>query len=405
MFAPALNSINAPLALTGQPIGPLSDEQAMDWALVCASQALWLSNPNPRVGCVLTDDKRTIIATGFTQAAGQAHAEIMALRDAAGRGLDLSAATAYVTLEPCAHHGRTPPCCDALIASGIKRVVIGALDPNPLVAGQGMARMQAAGIEVVHGVRAQASQWLNIGFFSRMLRNRPWVRLKMAASSDGVTALPNGQSQWITSDQARADGHAFRARACAVLTGAGTVLSDDPQLTVRNLAVQRQPHVVVVDSRLQTPLQAKLLQPSQPERQVWLYHSGQASTEQQAALTNAGAQLRSLPSAAGKVDLPAMLADLSERGVNELHIEAGAALNGSWLREGLVDELLLYIAPSLLGQGAGLSTFGPLCDLNQGIAMDFAAPTLVGPDLRLQATMRVAHAWLQQHLAQHVTTD
>ena len=393
-------SVNLPGDTVHVPSRVDGDDHAMRLALLLAQQALWLSNPNPRVGCVIATLDGDVLGTGHTQAAGDAHAEVMALRDAAQRGVSVLGATAFVTLEPCAHTGRTPPCCDALIAAGLQRVVFAALDPNPLVAGQGAARLRAAGIAVSHGLRAQESQWLNIGFFSRMLRKRPWVRLKMAASADGITALPNGQSQWITSAQARADGHAFRARACAVLTGAGTVLSDDPQLTVRDLAITRQPHLVVVDSRLQTPVSAKLLKPSMPAREVWLYHSGAATTEVQKqhrlqeALSGAGAQLLCKRNSAGKVDLNALFLDLGQRGINEVHVEAGSALNGSLLREGLVDELLLYVAPKLLGQGLGLSGFGPLDDLAKAIEMDFATPTVIGPDIRLQAVVRGAAAFL-----------
>ena len=397
--APA--SVNQAAPAPDMPSSVDSDTHAMRLAMAWAHQALWLSNPNPRVGCVLTAANGSVIASGFTQAAGGPHAEAMALRQATERGLSTVGATAFVTLEPCSHVGRTPPCCDALIESGIKRVVIGALDPNPQVAGQGLARIRNAGIEVSHGLLANESRWLNVGFFSRMLRQRPWVRLKMAASSDGVTALPNGNSQWITSEQARADGLAFRARSCAVLTGAGTVLADNPRLNVRGFSLQRHPHLVVVDSRLQTPPDAKLMNPTQPVRDVWLYHSGIAGLAVQAGLSEAGAQLRAMGNAAGKVDLAALFADLAQREVNEVHVEAGSALNGSLLREGLVDEVVLYFAPTLLGQGLGLSSFGPLTELVQGIDMDFAAPSLIGPDVRLQALVRGADSFLNTPLYTH----
>lgn len=387
-------AIGAPSAAPVIPQHVRNDAHAMQLALSLAQQALWLSNPNPRVGCVITTANGRVLGSGYTQKAGSAHAEVMALADAAHQGVNVAGGTAFVTLEPCAHTGRTPPCCDALIAAGIKRAVIAAPDPNPQVAGQGIARMRAANMEVSQGLFARESQRLNIGFFSRMLRNKPWVRMKMAASVDGITALPNGQSQWITGAQARADGHAFRARACAVLTGAGTVLSDDPKLSVRGLDVQRQPHLIVVDSRLQTPLDAQLLTATTPARTVWIYHSGSAHADTQAALTQAGANLRTMRNAAGKVDLTAMLRDLANMGINELHVEAGSALNGSLLREGLVDELLLYVAPKLLGQGSGLSGFGPLDRLSDAIEMAFATPTVVGPDIRLQAIVGGADAFL-----------
>ena len=230
----------------------------MNQALGLAAQALFLSNPNPRVGCVITAANGHVLGQGFTQQAGGPHAEVMALRDAAAAGRDVRGATAYVTLEPCAHQGRTGPCCDALIQAGVAKVVASIADPNPLVAGQGFARLRAAGIEVVVGPGAEESRELNIGFFSRMVRGTPWVRLKVAASLDGTTALHNGASQWITSAAARADGHAWRARSCAVLTGIGTVLADNPVLNVREVPTPRQPQLVVVDSRLQTPPDASL---------------------------------------------------------------------------------------------------------------------------------------------------
>ena len=361
-----------------------SDQEAMALALAAAERALWLSNPNPRVGCILTTPDGEVLGQGHTQAVGQAHAEIMALRDAAANGRDVRGATAYVTLEPCAHHGRTPPCVDALIDVQVSRVVIAATDPNPSVNGSGIARLRAAGIDVTQGLMADAARGMNIGFFSRMIRKTPWVRLKMAASADGITALPNGESQWITSPEARADGHRFRAQACAVLTGAGTVLADDPHLGVREVSTTRQPHVVVVDSRLQTPVNARLLT---GEREKWLYHSGVADDATCDALKRTGATLIALANAHQKVDLAALLTDLAARGVNEVHLEAGTALNGSFLRENLVDELLLYLAPTLLGLGQGLSNFGPLTALADGRAMRWLPPTMVGPDVRLRAVI------------------
>jgi diaminohydroxyphosphoribosylaminopyrimidine deaminase/5-amino-6-(5-phosphoribosylamino)uracil reductase len=352
-------------------------------ALDLARQSIGITEPNPRVGCVLVsaDDLR-VLGSGHTQAAGQAHAEIVALRDAAARGEDVRGATAYVTLEPCAHHGRTGPCCDALAAAGIGRVVASLEDPNPLVAGQGFARLRAAGVAVEVGPGAHESRELNIGFISRMVRGRPWVRMKIAASLDGQTALANGQSQWITGAAARADGHAWRARAGAVLTGVGTVLQDDPRLDVRLAPVGRQPPLVVVDSRLQTPPSAALFGVAQ--RPVWAY-AAEAQPEAQAALEAAGATVTHLPGPGNKVDLAALLADLAGRGVNELHVEAGFKLNGSLLREDLVDEFLVYLAPRLLGPGQGMVNIGPLDQLAQGVALEFTAVDLVGSDLRLLA--------------------
>ena len=357
-------------------------------ALGLAAQALFLSNPNPRVGCVIASPTGEILGQGFTQRAGGPHAEVVALHDARARGNDLRGATAYVTLEPCSHQGRTGPCCDALIAAGIAKVVASLADPNPLVAGQGFARLRAAGIEVLVGDGAQESFELNIGFFSRMVRKTPWVRMKMAASLDGTTALPNGESQWITSSAARADGHAWRARACAVLTGIGTVLEDNPRLDVRDVATPRQPHVVVVDSQLQTPPDARLLIAG---RACYIYCAAPNDTAFQArkqALESQGAVVVELPNAHNKVDLSAMLADLASRGVNELHVEAGSKLNGSFIREGLVDEMLVYLAPCMLGEGLAMAHFGPLTQLDQGLSMDFKSVEKIGPDVRILARVK-----------------
>ena len=359
-------------------------------ALGLAAQALFLSNPNPRVGCVITAPDGQVLGEGFTQQAGGPHAEVMALRDAEARGNNVRGATAWVTLEPCAHQGRTGPCCDALIAAGIGKVVASLEDPNPLVAGQGFARLRAAGVVVEVGQGAAQSRELNLGFFSRMVRGTPWVRLKVAASLDGTTALHNGTSQWITSDAARADGHAWRARACAVLTGVGTVLADHPRLDVRAVSTPRQPHVVVLDSHLQTPPDAPFFIAG---RACWIYAAGQFDTDagrsafatRRQTLEARGAAVALLPGADGRVDLKAVLHDLARRGVNELHVEAGHTLNGALLDAGLVDELLLYLAPTLLGPGRGMADRAPLADLAQGIPLEFGAVQAVGPDLRVLA--------------------
>jgi diaminohydroxyphosphoribosylaminopyrimidine deaminase/5-amino-6-(5-phosphoribosylamino)uracil reductase len=311
----------------------------------------------------------------------------MALRDAAERREDVRGATAYVTLEPCAHHGRTGPCCDALAAAGIGKVVASLADPNPLVAGQGFARLRAAGVAVEVGPGADESRALNIGFFSRMVRKTPWVRMKMAASLDGLTALPDGSSQWITSEAARADGHAWRARAGAVLTGIGTVLEDNPRLDVRLVTTPRQPALVVVDSRLQTPPDAALFQPGRPV----LIYGAEEKPEAIAALRARGAEVVLLPGPGGKVDLAALLADLGQREVNELHVEAGYKLNGSLVREGLVDEFLVYLAPKMLGQGQGIASFGPLAALGEAVELEFSSVERVGPDLRVLASVRGRH--------------
>ena len=350
-------------------------------ALACAKDALAMSDPNPRVGCVITDENGTLLGSGHTQRTGGPHAEVMALQDAAARGSSIKGATVYVTLEPCSHHGRTPPCCDALIEAGIKKVVVSVQDPNPLVAGQGIARLRAAGIEVAVGPGAAESRELNIGFFSRMIRKTPWVRMKMAASLDGQTALLNGQSQWITGEAARADGHAWRARSSAVLTGIGTVLADNPRLDVRLVQTSRQPLVVVVDSKLEVPLDAHILIAG---RLLIIYASTQNDAKK-AALQALGVTVIYMPGEAGKVDLPAMLRDLAKREVNELHVEAGHKLNGSFIREGLVDEFLLYLAPKLLGTGQGMASFGPLQHLSEATQLQFLSADKVGDDLRIRA--------------------
>ncbi len=366
----------------------------MNLALSLAHQALWLTSPNPRVGCVITcaDDK--VLGQGHTQRAGGPHAEIMALRDAAERGHSVIGATAWVTLEPCAHQGRTGPCCDALAAAGIGRVVAALTDPNPQVAGQGLARLAAAGVQTdilnpKDEIAVQARE-LNIGFFSRMERGQPWVRMKVAASLDGQTALQNGQSQWITGPEARADGHAWRARACAILTGIGTVLEDDPLLNVRGLDTPRQPHLVVVDSRLDMPLQSKLLNTQgtgDQARQIWVYTAVDPANAEQAqkraALCALGVTVIDMPGSGGKVDLSAMLRDLARREINELHVEAGHKLNGSFIREGLVDEFLVYLAPQLLGPGQGLANMPVLTDLNGAFRLAFQTVDRIGADLRL----------------------
>ena len=353
----------------------------MHEALALAEQSIGLTEPNPRVGCVIVAPDGRVLGRGRTQQAGGPHAEVMALRDAAARHDIVHGATAYVTLEPCAHHGRTPPCCDALIEARIGRVVMALVDPFPQVAGQGAARLRAVGIAVEEGLLAKEARELNIGFFSRVQRGRPWLRLKAAVSLDGRTALENGVSQWITGPAARTDGHAFRRRAGAVLTGVGTVMDDDPRLDVRLVETAKQPLRVVVDSRLETPPTAKLLAPPG----AVLIYAAQPHAEREAALRAAGAEIAYQPGAGGKVDLAAMLADLAKRGVNELHVEAGHKLNGSLVREGLVDEFLVYMAPRLLGIGRELAAFGPLTRLEDTLDLRWTSVERIGEDLRLIA--------------------
>jgi diaminohydroxyphosphoribosylaminopyrimidine deaminase/5-amino-6-(5-phosphoribosylamino)uracil reductase len=381
-----------------------SDSDFMALALAWAAKGMYITAPNPRIGCVIVRDG-VVIGAGHTQPAGQAHAEIQALRDAAARGNDVRGATAYVTLEPCSHHGRTPPCSEALVAAGVGRVVAAMVDPNPLVAGRGMAQLQAAGIAASQGVLAEQAYELNIGFFTRMRHGRPWVRLKTAASLDGMTALDSGESQWITSPAARADGHRWRARASAILTGIGTVKADDPQLTVRgvdassvdapnadassvdtangntsSVATPVPPRRVIVDSRLDISLDARILQGAP----CWLA-AALPDPDKAAALRAAGHEIILLPNAAGKVDLPALMLELGRREINELHVEAGSKLNASLLREGCVDELLVYLAPSLIGPGQGMFALAPLAQLADKVALHFHAVDKVGPDLRILA--------------------
>lgn len=350
-------------------------------ALALAASSLYLTAPNPHVGCVIVDHLGCIVGQGHTQRAGGPHAEVMALRDAAANNRDVRGAVAYVTLEPCSHRGRTGPCCDALIAAGIKKVIASIADPNPLVSGQGFERLRAAGVEVEMGPGAAESRELNIGFFSRMIRKTPWVRMKIAASLDGTTALENGQSQWITGIAARADGHAWRARACAVLTGIGTVLKDNPGLDVRLVQTLRQPSVVVVDSRMDTPLDADLFIAG---RTLLIYAAVENDTRRK-ELESKGATVILMAGANGKVDLAAMMRDLGQREINELHVEAGSKLNGSLIREGLVDEYLLYLAPMLLGPGPGLAALAPLSELTRSVKLEFKSTQMIGLDLRVIA--------------------
>jgi diaminohydroxyphosphoribosylaminopyrimidine deaminase/5-amino-6-(5-phosphoribosylamino)uracil reductase len=357
----------------------LSDTEGMALALEWAAKGMYITAPNPRIGCVIVRDGE-VIGAGHTQPAGQAHAEVQALRDAQARGNDVRGATAYVTLEPCSHHGRTPPCSNALIQAGLGRVVAAMDDPNPLVAGRGLAQLAAAGIAVSAGSMANEAHELNIGFFNRMRFGKPWVRLKTAASLDGVTALDSGESQWITSPEARADGHAWRARAQAILTGIGTVKADDPQLTVRGIDTPLQPRRVIVDSRLEIDPGARILQ-GEP---CWIV-AAQADEAREAQLRSAGHEVIMLPNSTGKVDLPALMLELGRREINELHVEAGSKLNASLVREGCVDELLVYLAPSLIGPGQGMFALPPLAHLKDKLALRFHGAQQVGPDLRILA--------------------
>lgn len=353
------------------------DYRWMARALELAGRGLYTTTPNPRVGCVIVRDGQ-MVGEGWHVRAGQAHAEVHALAMA---GEQARGATAYVTLEPCSHQGRTPPCAEALVRSGIVRVIAAMEDPNPLVAGKGLEHLRASGIEVLSGVQEAEANELNIGFVSRMTRCRPWLRLKAAATLDGKTALNNGVSQWITGDDARRDAHRWRARSCAVLTGIGTVRDDDPQLTVRAIHTDRQPMRIVVDARLETPLNAKIL-----DGGPVLIAGAVDDAERIAALKRRGAEVLILPDKGGKVDLPALMTELGRRGINELLAESGFKLNGSLLREGCVDELILYLAPALVGDNAGgLFNLPALTSLADKRQLVFHDVRLIGRDLRILA--------------------
>ena len=372
-----------PLDNLGMPITE-SDTHWMSVALSWAEKAMYITTPNPRVGCVIVNAQGVLLGAGHTQPAGQAHAEMMALQDAKSQGHSVAGATAYVTLEPCSHQGRTGPCCDALIHAGLLRLVVAVQDPNPQVNGNGIARLRQARIRVDVGVLEDKAKSLNPGYFKRMTQGLPWMRLKVAASLDGQTALTNGESQWITSASARLDGHAWRARSCAVLTGIGTVLEDDPQLNVRDIDTPRQPTLVIVDSKLETPLNARLWH---TQREVWIFCATE-DTDRKAALEAKGARVTCLPNEKGKVDLLALVQDLGQKAINEVHIEAGFKLNGSLLAAGVVDELLVYLAPLLIGQGLGMANLGPFESLSHALKLDIQNITTIGDDVRLIAHVK-----------------
>jgi diaminohydroxyphosphoribosylaminopyrimidine deaminase/5-amino-6-(5-phosphoribosylamino)uracil reductase len=352
------------------------DRAFMARALELSAKGMYTTTPNPRVGCVVVKDG-AIVGEGWHERAGLAHAEVNALADAAARGVDPRGATMYVTLEPCNHTGRTPPCTQAVIAAGIARVVAAMADPNP-AASHGAATLRSAGVAVDIGLMADEAREQNIGFVSRMTRGRPWVRLKAAASLDGRTALVSGESQWITGEDARADGHRWRARACAVMTGIGTLLQDDPQLTVRAVATPRQPLRIVVDRHGQTPASARVLAGGN----ALIVTAGERNPAWPQEV-----DVLAMRNADGRVDLPALLATLATRGINELHVEAGGKLNGALLAAGLVDEVLLYLAPCFLGDPArGIAEWpAGLARLADRVAVSLHAVDRVGQDLRVIA--------------------
>ncbi len=355
------------------------DAEYMARALQLARRGLFTTQPNPRVGCVLVKD-HGIVGEGWHERAGDAHAEVNALRAA---GETARGATAYVSLEPCCHHGRTPPCTDALIQAGVRRVVAAMEDPNPNVAGQGAQRLRDAGLEVEVGLLAAEAATLNPGFIARMQRGRPYVRAKLAASLDGRTAMASGESRWITGEAARADVQRWRARSSAMLTGSGTVRIDDPSLTVRGLAVARQPLRVVVEScREPMPVDARLLQ----EAGETVVVAAGMDPDRAHLLRAAGAEVVVLAGEEGRVDLSALLRELAGRGVNELMVEAGPRLNGALVGAGLVDEILLYLAPHLMGNAArGLFHLPGLHRLAERIELEIVDVRAVGRDWRVQA--------------------
>lgn len=361
------------------------DQYWMQQALALAEQALYMTSPNPRIACMIVRDG-VLLASGTTQQVGGPHAEVMALRQASERGVDVSGATFYVTLEPCSHYGRTPPCVDALIQVKPARVVVAMTDPNPLVAGKGLRKLQQAGIQVAGPLCVEQALALNIGFFARMVRKTPWVWLKMACSLDGRSALPDGQSQWITNAAARADGHHWRARSCVVLTGIGTVRADNPRLNVRAVNTPRQPYKAIVDTHFSIAEDAAIFDGTL----CWVFVCYLDSAKA-ARLAQKNVHVIVLPEKQGQVDLQAMMQYLGEQQINEVHVEAGAILSGALIDAGCVDELLIYMAPKLLGAGRGIADIHPLSSLQQAPEYEFFDVHTVSPDLRLRA--RQAQHW------------
>lgn len=362
------------------------DHRFMELAIKLARKGLCTTDPNPRVGCVIVKDGN-VVGQGFHVRAGEPHAEVHALSAAGSASLG---ATAYVTLEPCSHQGRTPPCAGALVAAGVERVVVAMQDPNPLVAGRGIEELRQAGVEVQSGLLEVQSRQLNPGFIKRMEQGLPYVRVKLAMSLDGRTAMASGESVWITSPQSREDVQRLRARASAVLTGSGTVVFDDPSLNVRladsGQDTVRQPLRVILDSNLKTPASSKTL--SLPGRVLILHASTDAAKID--SLTEQGADLEYCSNPEGRVDLQGALGKLAEEGVNEVHVEAGATLCGALMAEGLVDECVIYMAPHLMGdQGRGLFSIPGLDQMADRINMQISDIRAVGSDWRITANPEI----------------
>ena len=354
-----------------------NDYQFMARALRLAEQGLYSTMPNPRVGCVIVKDNK-IVGEGAHLKAGEPHAEIFAIRQA---GEQAKGATAYVTLEPCSHTGRTPPCSQAIINAGIAKVIVAMQDPNPQVSGSGLAQLQSHNIEVKTGLMERQAQELNPGFIARMTRDRPFVRSKIAASLDGKTALNNGASQWITGEAARLDVQHWRACACAILTGVGTVLADNPSMSVRGMDIGRQPLKVIVDSQLQTPASANILNGGN----VLIAFANDAQNKAEQLLA-AGAELLCIPNEQGRVCLKTLLSHLAGQQINEVVCEGGESLNGALMAQGLIDELLIYYAPKLMGCAAkGMFAMPEFTGMSQAIALDILDMRQIGADIRLRA--------------------
>lgn len=355
-----------------------ADVEHMAHALQLARRGLYTADPNPRVGCVIVNDG-SVVGEGWHERTGEAHAEIIALEQAGTRA---RGATVYVTLEPCCHTGRTPPCTDALIKAGVSRVVAAMTDPNPLVAGQGLRALEGAAITTQSGMLGAQARELNPGFVSRMQQQRPFVRAKLAVSIDGRTAMASGESKWISGAAARADVQRLRAQSSAILTGVGTVLADDPSLNVRDMQIGRQPMRVVVDSNLSTPESAKLLHLEGGT----LIATASDDADQAEVLVNAGAQVICLPSGPTHVDLPALMRHLAAQEVNEVLVEAGSVLNGALISAGLVDELVVYLAPHIMGGRAkGMFNVAGLDSMDDRISLEFRDVRAVGDDWRITA--------------------